>query len=484
MRATVPAHTPAWCHVLCTVLALSCPPLQAAPATRLNVVFVLIDDMRYDSMSCAGHPFLETPAIDRLAASGVRFDNAFVTTSLCSPSRATFLTGLYAHRHSILDNTTRMDPSIPTFPQLLKAAGYRTAFLGKWHMGGESDEPRPGFDHWVSFKGQGNYEHNNFNIDGRHVQSDEYVTDAITRMSLEWLRRNSDGPFLLYMSHKAIHGICIPAERHANAYADVKLPYPASMDDTPENGFRKPKWVREQRYSWHGVDDMYYKRQTLDDAVRKSNRCMLAVDDSVDRLLETLTEMGKRDNTLIIFAGDNGFLWGEHGLIDKRCMYEESIRIPLIASCPALYGTSGKRVAGMVLNLDVAPTILEAAGVPVPASMQGQSFLHLPNRPDLPWRHSFLYEYFWESAYPETPTMTGVRTDRYKYVEYHGVWDTNELYDLQVDPGELHNRLSTTRRKMVTADADYREVYPQLRRELASLRRQAGLLDLPNWDSE
>ena len=171
----------------------------ALAADRLNIVFVLVDDMRYDAMSCAGHPFLRTPAIDSLAATGVRFDNAFVTTSLCSPSRATFLTGLYAHQHGILDSTTKMDPSIPTFPQLLKAAGYKTAFVGKWHMGGASDDPRPGFDHWASFKGQGRYYVNDFNVNGKHVKREEYVTDAITSMSLDWLKANADGPFMLYM---------------------------------------------------------------------------------------------------------------------------------------------------------------------------------------------------------------------------------------------------------------------------------------------
>lgn len=258
--------------------------VRAAETERLNIVFVLIDDMRYDAMSCAGHPFLKTPAIDKLASSGVRFDNAFVTTSLCSPSRATFLTGLYAHKHGILDNETRMDPTIPTFPQLLKTAGYKTAFLGKWHMGGNFDDPRPGFDHWASFKGQGQYHVNNFNINGKRIKVEEYVTDAITRMSMEWLKSNSDGPFMLYMSHKAVHGNFDPPERYQGLYADAKISHPDSMEDTPENYYRKPRWVREQRCSWHGVDDMYFKHFTLDDCVRNYSRCMQAVDDSVENL--------------------------------------------------------------------------------------------------------------------------------------------------------------------------------------------------------
>jgi N-acetylglucosamine-6-sulfatase len=432
-------------------------------------------------MSCAGHPFLKTPAIDALAGSGVRFDNAFVTTSLCSPSRATFLSGLYAHNHGIMDNSTLMDPSIPTFSQAIHAAGYRTAFVGKWHMGGASDEPRPGFDYWASFKGQGRFFGNDFNVNGHRVKVDEYVTDAITRMSLDWLRANADGPFLLYMSHKAVHGNFDPAPRHAGAYADVKIPFPASMADTPENYYRKPRWVREQRWSWHGVDDMYYKLMLPEAAIRQYSRCMLAVDESVGALVRTLKELGRYENTLIVFAGDNGFLWGEHGLIDKRCMYEESIRIPMIASCPQLYGTSGKRVSRMVLNLDVAPTFLEAAGVPIPPTMQGRSFLRLPNQPDMPWREDFLYEYFWERAYPETPTCLGVRTDRYKYVQYHGVWDADELYDLQDDPQELHNRISTSRHKQVTPDPGYEQVYRDLQARLGRLLKETGARELPSW---
>lgn len=465
---------------LCAVLA-AFQNVIAAETPKLNVVFVLIDDMRFDAMSFAGHPYLKTPAIDRLASTGVHFDNAFVTTSLCSPSRATFLTGLYAHNHGILDNVTRMDPALPTFPQLLKSAGYKTAFLGKWHMGGNHDDPRPGFDHWASFKGQGQYYVNDFNINGKRIKIEEYVTDAITRMSMEWLKENSDGPFMLYMSHKAVHGNFYPAERHKDLYADVKIEYPASMEDTPENYFRKPRWVREQRNSWHGVDDMYFKEFTLEECIRNYDRCMQAVDDSVATLLKTLEELGKLDDTLIILAGDNGFLWGEHGLIDKRCMYEESLRIPMIAYCPKLYGTSGKRVPAMVLNLDVAPTILEAAGVKVPESIQGESFLKLPNDPGLPWRTSFLYEYFWEVAYPETPSMTGIRTDRYKYVEYQGVFDCNELYDLQTDPREMHNRISTGRRKEVTPDPEYAQIYAQLKKELKALRGKYGARDLPSW---
>ena len=475
----VPARRAALATVFVATAALG-GSAHAASAQR-NIVFVLVDDMRYDAMGCAGHPFIKTPAIDALARTGVRFRNAFVTTSLCSPSRASFLTGLYAHQHNILNNSPRLDPAIPTFPRLLQAAGYKTAFVGKWHMGGSSDEPRPGFDYWASFRGQGRYHTNDFNINGTHQKIDEYVTDSITRLSLDWLRNNHDQPFMLYMSHKAVHGHFEPPARYKDRFTDVKIPLPDSMAHTPENYHRKPRWVAAQRASWHGVDDMYFKHMTLTAVIRDYARCMLAIDDSVAALVKTLKELSLFESTLIVLAGDNGFLLGEHGLIDKRCMYEESIRIPMIASCPALYGTSGKHVDQMVLNIDVAPTFIEAGGLDIPETVQGASFLNLPVRAGMKWRTAFLYEYFWERAFPETPTCLGVRTDRHKYIDYHGVWDTNELYDLQQDPREMHNRLSTSKRKRVTADPGYEKIYQDLRSQLRRLIKETGARPLPSW---
>jgi N-acetylglucosamine-6-sulfatase len=457
---------------------------HAAPAKR-NVVFILVDDMRYDAMGFMGYQFIKTPAIDKLAAGGVHFRNAFVTTSLCSPSRASFLTGLYAHKHGIMDNSTRIDPSIPTFPVLLQKAGYRTAFVGKWHMGGSTDEPRPGFDYWASFKGQGDYFVNDFNINGQQVKIDEYVTDAITRLGTDWLRSNHGGPFMLYMSHKAVHDAFWPPERYKETFAEAEFVPPASMADTPENYFRKPKWVREQRDSWHGVNDMYHKwpnkHSTLRSLVRNYIGAMLAVDDSIAALVKTLKKLNLFDSTLIILAGDNGFLLGEHGLIDKRCMYAESIRIPWIASCPEMYGSSGKTVDKMILNIDLAPTIMEAAGVSIPKTMQGRSALNLPNQPDMPWRTAFVYEYFWEKVYPETPTCLGIRTDNYKYIEYHGVWDANELYDIRKDPKEVHNLISTSRHKKVMVDSGYEKVYSDLRHRLGVELDRIGARSLPTW---
>ncbi|MBI1318209.1 MAG: sulfatase-like hydrolase/transferase [Candidatus Hydrogenedens sp.] len=406
-----------------------------------NVVFILIDDMRFDAMSCMGHPFLETPNLDQLAAEGVMFDRAYVTTSLCSPSRASFLSSRYAHQHGVLDNGTLMDPALPTFPQELQRAGYETAFLGKWHMGGESDDPRPGFDQWVSFRGQGVYVNPQLNVNGEKVKRDGYITDLLTDYAEDFIKKDRDKPFMLYLSHKAVHAEFQPPERYQGSYADKTYPHPSSMADTEENYVGRPDWVRAQRDSWHGVDGMYNEKVDYDQFVKDYAETMRAVDDSVGRVMAALRETGAADNTLVVFTSDNGFLFGEHGLIDKRCMYEPSIRIPLIAWCAGV-AEAGARRQALVTNLDFAPTFLEAAGVKVPEQFMGHSFWDaLAAEPAEP-RPAFLYEYFWERSFPQTPTVLGVHDGRYKLMQFHGIWDRYEMYDLENDPDEMHNLLA------------------------------------------
>lgn len=416
--------------------------LGPALAEPRNIVLVLVDDQRFDALSCMGHPFLETPHIDRLAAEGVLFERAYVTTALCSPSRASILTSLYAHQHGVLDNNNPMNPELPTFPRLLQQAGYETAFVGKWHMGGDSDDPRPGFDHWVSFRGQGVYNDPVFNVNGDKVRNkDGYVTDLLTDHAVEFLKRRREKPFLLYLSHKAVHAEFIPAARHAGSYAGHAYPHPESMKDDERTYAGKPAWVREQRKSWHGVDGMYNETVDFDDFARDYAETMRAVDESVGRLMQTLRDKGLSENTLVIYTSDNGFLFGEHGLIDKRCMYEPSIRVPMIAWCPGV-AEAGARRKALVTNLDIAPTILEAAGVAIPPSFMGRSFLGaLPAEP-AQGRDAFLYTYFWERNFPQTPTVLGVHTGRFKLMQYHGVWDRYEMYDIENDPGELNNLLA------------------------------------------
>ena len=319
----------------------------AAPSgPRRNVIFILIDDQRYDAMGFTGHPFLKTPHLDALARNGIVFENAFVTTSLCSPSRASILTGTCAHRHGVLDNGTLLPQDLTTFPQLLQRSGYTTAFIGKWHMGGSSDAPQPGFDHWVSFRGQGVYKNPQLNVNGKVVKREGYITDLLTDYAEEFLGRPHEKPFFLYLSHKAVHGEFVPAERHKGCYADAVYPHPDSMADMEENYRGKPAWVRAQRNSWHGVDGMYNKTIDFDAFARDYAETMRGVDDSVGRIVGALGGRGLLNSTLILYTSDNGFQFGEHGLIDKRTMYEPSIRVPLIAHCPELSPQGRRRRGG------------------------------------------------------------------------------------------------------------------------------------------
>jgi len=464
---------------------------EAAKSSGRNIIFILIDDLRYDGFGLL-NPFFRTPAIDKLAQGGVVFERAFVTTSLCSPSRASILTGQYAHRHGVLDNNTLLPASTPTFPKELQKAGYRTAYVGKWHMGGSTDAPQPGFDRWVSFRGQGVYYNPTFNIDGDQVRREGYVTDLITDYAVDFIRQAKDRPFLLCVGHKGVHGNFEPARRHENSYAGRTYPRPASMADTEENYRGKPAWVRAQRQSWHGVDGMYDRSVDFDTFTRKYAETLCAVDDSVGRLVETLREHGLLESTLIVFNSDNGFQFGEHGLIDKRTMYEASIRVPLIAHCPALF-RGGQRRKEMILNIDYAPTFLEAAGAPIPPTAQGRSFYGLLNGSGNAWRDAWLYEYFWERAFPQTPTVLGVRTDRYKFMQYHGVWDCYELYDLEPDPDEMRNLVGEFMVRTEggaldqliasRAQGELKDVFAAMRAKLNQLLKETGCAPEPRWDT-
>lgn len=418
----------------------------AATAQPQNVVFILSDDHRYDAVGFHDNApdFLETPNMDRMAREGMHIRNAFVTTSLCSPSRASILTGQYAHNHGVVDNQREVPEGTVFFPQLLQDAGYETAFVGKWHMGQETDDPRPGFDYWVSFRGQGPYYNPTLNVNGARTAHEGYTTDLLTEYAIEYLeQRDRNRPFFLYLSHKAVHAMFEPAERHAGRYDEVDPPHPPSMANTEQNYRDKPRWVREQRYGWHGVDHMYHGELEFDTFYRRYVETLLGLDDSVGRVLDYLEQNGLAENTLVVYMGDNGFSFGEHGLIDKRQAYESSIRVPMMAWSPG-YIEEGSSIDEMVLNIDVAPTVLNLAGADVPEWMDGRSFLTLLQGGDVPdWREEFVYEYYWEHPFPHTPTVYALRGDRYKYMFYHGVWDLNELYDLELDPQERHNLINS-----------------------------------------
>lgn len=419
-------------------------PAQTRPANGKprSVIFILTDDHRYDALGfLKGQSFLETPHLDSLARDGVHFKNAFVTTSLCSPSRASILTGKYAHQHKVVDNNTAIPKGTSFFPQALQKAGYATAFIGKWHMGGESDDPQPGFDRWISFRGQGSYlpSPNGLNIDGKRVPQKGYITDELTDYALDWLnQRPKDKPYFLYLSHKATHAEFIPADRHKGKFAGAKFVWPESSAKPGATVEHRPRWVQDQRNSWHGIDYPYHSKLSVEEYYKGYAETLCAVDESTGRVLEALRKRGELDSTLIIYMGDNGFGFGEHGLIDKRNAYEESMRVPMLARCPELFG-GGKTVEQIVANVDVMPTVFAAAGLDMPGDLPGRSLVPLAQGKADGWRNELLYEYYWERNFPQTPTVHALRGERYKYIHYHGIWDIDELYDLQKDPKEMKN---------------------------------------------
>lgn len=422
-------------------------PIEPKQKPR-NVIFILTDDHRYDYMGFTGKvPWLKTPNMDQLAREGAYLPNAFVTTSLCSPSRASILTGLFSHTHTIVDNQAPDPGNLTFFPQYLQKAGYQTSFFGKWHMGAHTDAPRPGFDHWESFLGQGVYYNPTLNIDGEHVEYKDstYITDLLTDHALDWLQhRNKKKPFFLYLSHKAVHAEFQPAQRHKGMYSGKTIDLPSTYNQTKTGEYRDlkwPEWVKEQRVSWHGVDYMYHGNGDLNEMVTRYCETLMGVDDSVGRIMDYLKQEGLDESTLIIYMGDNGFSWGEHGLIDKRHFYEESVKVPLMVRCPELF-QGGKQPDQMVQNIDIAPTILDVAGVEKPEYMPGNSFVPVLTQEGAKTRNQIFYEYYWEYDFPMTPTVFGVRTDQYKYIRYQGIWDRNELYDLKNDPDEMYNLIA------------------------------------------
>ncbi|MEM7368162.1 MAG: sulfatase [Bacteroidota bacterium] len=441
-----------------------------------NVIFILSDDHRYDFMGFTGKvPWLKTPNMDKMAAEGAHCPNTFVTTSLCSPSRASILTGLFSHAHTIVDNSAPDPGNLIYFPQYLQKSGYQTAFIGKWHMGDKNSNPRPGFDHWVSFKGQGLYYNPLFNINGQEKQYTDsaYTSDLLTDHTLEFLdKRDQKKPFFVYLSHKAVHAGFQAAKRHKGQYADDPLIFPPTYYQTQSSDYIKgdwPEWVKKQRYSWHGVDYMYHGAQDFDSFFRAYCETLSGVDESIGRVLDYLEKEGLDDNTVVFYMGDNGFSFGEHGLIDKRHFYEESAKVPFLVRAPGII-PKGITVSQMIQNIDVAPTILELAGLESPMHFHGQSAMPILQEKQTNWRDRIFYEYYWEIYYPQTPTMHGVRTDRYKYIMYHGLWDKNELYDLQEDPNEMVNLIKSP---------EHQEMILALRNEIYDWLEETGGMQIP-----
>jgi arylsulfatase A-like enzyme len=449
-------------------------PAVAAEAARPNVVMILIDDLRWDELGCAGHPYVKTPAVDRLAAEGWYFENAFTVAPLCSPSRASFLTARYPQRHGIVDNIDRspLSHQLVTWPRLLHDAGYETAWVGKWHMGVD-DSPRPGFDDWLSVKGQGRYENPPLNDNGREVQGRGYVTDIFTDRAVEFLKRPREKPFCLYLSHKAVHPDLeqradgsiinalatnfVPAERHAKLYEGVSIPRRPNCDDTLEG---KPALERKV----DGLPPLGKATATKDNEILGRQRMFAAVDEGIGRILETLDRTGRARETIVVFTSDHGYFYGEHGLsYERRLAYEETIRIPLIVRYPTLLGKL-RREPAAVLSIDVGPTILDLCGAKYPEPVDGRSFAPLLRGETMPARYPFLIQHSSDAVFARMRGMgyDALRGERYKLVRYRDLQGMNEFYDLEADPFELRNRIE---------DPAVAEIRRQMESELERITR-------------
>jgi arylsulfatase A-like enzyme len=409
--------------------AVALPSLtRAAEGRRPNFLFILTDDQRWDIMSCvqkeqgarARFPWLKTPNLDRLAAEGVRFRNAFVVNSLCAPSRASFLSGCYGHVNGIVNNHTPFPLDNVTHASVLRSAGYTTGYVGKWHMGSQVE--RPGFDFAASFVGQGIYFNCPIVVNGQTKPSTGWVDDVGTDYAIDFLTQYKHKPFALCVGFKATHGPFTPPPRRENDYANETA--------RPVPNLGAPA-------IYHGGA----KRAAADGAVKTNLgyfRCIAAMDDNVGRLLKALDELGLAQNTVVVFAGDNGYYLGEHQLGDKRSAYEESLRIPLLVRWPRRV-RGGRTDDRMVLNIDLAPTFLDLAELAVPPVMQGKSWKPLlEETPNADWRKAYFYAYFAEKKFG-APFVTAVRTETAKLIRYPGHDEWTELFDLATDSYELKN---------------------------------------------
>ena len=387
------------------------------------------------------------------------FRHAFVTTPLCFPSRASVLTGQYAHRHGIrfAEDRAKLSHQMVTFPLLLQRAGYDTAFIGKWHLDNDHT-PAPGVNRWVSFRDQGDYVDPTLILDGRSEKTKGYLTDLLTDHAVEFIKNSRNKPFVLHLSHKAVHAPFVPAERHRQLFADMPIAPPASSKDD---------WSGKPVLKRHGVtlNPRDSDVTTTEENIRDQLRCLMAVDEGVQRLFEALEATQQLDRTLIVFSSDNGYFWNEHGLGGKHGPYEESIRVPLLMRYPALI-KPGTTLDALALNIDLAPTFLDAAHLPVAADMQGKSLLPLFTGAAKGVRDSFLAEFFLGNGTPRFPTWQGVRTERWKYVRYTDFPDMDELYDLKADPNEMKNLVN---------DAVAAQMRDELKMEMERLMRGAAM---------
>jgi arylsulfatase A-like enzyme len=467
-----------------TIFLAQCTSKEAetskAEVSPPNIIFVLVDDMRWDEFGAAGHVYLQTPNIDRIANEGAWFKNAFSTMPLCSPSRAGFLTGLYAHSNGIEDNLARNEQShkLRTFPAKLDTLGYETAFIGKWHMGND-DSRRPGFNRWVALKGQGEATNPKLNIDGERKVVKGYTTDILTDFALEFINKKRDEPFLLYLSHKALHpnfvqhddgsvtaingGGFVAADRHKGMYKDKIFTKRPNFGIAPTD---KPALARK-------INDLPLlseKTVTPENTIRERAEMLMGVDDGLGKMLKALKASGQLDNTVVVVTSDHGYWYGEHGLSEERRLaYEEAIRIPLLIRYPAKI-KAGSKIEQTALSLDLAPTLIDLAGQSVDKHFQGRSLVPLFSGPVTNWRTSFLIEYYSDHVFERIVDMgyKAVRTDRYKYIHYLDLDNMDEFYDLQEDPYELHNLIG---------DPDASQAINEMKAELEKLLAETDYRD-------
>jgi arylsulfatase A-like enzyme len=427
--------------------------VESRAVDRPNIVFILADDVRWDDLGCTGHPFSQTPHLDRLAREGMLFRQAFATTPLCSPSRASFLTGLYPHQHGITDNTDRSPTShrLATFPQHFKQHGYETAFIGKWHMGND-DSRRPGFDHWVCLKGQGSSWDPELNVNGSPEKTSGHVTDVLAEQALAFLKRPHPQPFLLYLAHKAVHpetvqladgslsdpqaSNFVPAERHAQLYEGQTVPRRPNA--------QAPRGKPILQRPLPGLPPLGPETGSSDEAILGRLRMLAGIDDSVGLLLDALRATGVLDDTVVVFTSDHGYFYGEHGLsVERRFAYEEAIRIPLWVRYPPRV-PPGSTCEQMVLSIDLAPTLGDLAGLPAQPGLHGRSFVPLFSEPNRQFRDAFLIEHYSDQVFPRAAGCgyQAVRTPSWKWIHYVDVVGMDELYHLEQDPLEMRNLIA------------------------------------------
>ncbi len=447
---------------------------RAAPPRRPNFVFFLTDDQRADAMSCAGNTTLLTPNMDRLAAEGMRFRNAFTTNSLCAPSRSSFLTGLYTHTTSVTDNKENLDrrvrKEIPLVSEHLRKAGYQVAFCGKSHMTGALRD-RP-WDYYFGFNGQGIYMNPRIaegrdGVIGPDRQYEGWMDDIVTDRAIQWLEARDDRPFCLFLWFKAPHRSWLPAPRHRDLFRDVSFPRPDSWAEKEKGYPGKPRAFADADNKIGNAPDV-----TSMEFIRGYYGTLVGVDENVGKVLSVLERRRRLDDTMVVYSSDNGFFHGEWGLYDKRLMHEPSIRIPLLIRYPRMI-RAGMTTDRMALNVDIAPTMLELAGIKRPKLMHGKSLVPLFADSRAPWRDDWLYEYYEFPGAHSVRMHRGVRTERYKLIHYFQGPEEWELYDLRKDPGERAN---------LYGRKEYARIAARLERRILELRRETADPDLAPYE--